>query len=254
MAKNPEILGVRVDPTSYAEATAQVEAWAQKSESRYVCVANVHMIMETYDAPDFRNIVNDADLVTPDGMPLVWILRRQGYPNQTRVYGPDLTLEIVAAVATDKIPIGFYGGTSDALGAMIHIFKSKYPTLNVVYAYSPPFRPLTIDEDADVVNHIKQSGARILFVGLGCPRQERWMAAHKGQILSVMLGVGAAFDFHAGSKRQAPKWMQAVGLEWLFRFTQEPQRLWRRYLIYNSRFIILILKQLLRRENDKGQR
>ena len=248
------ILGIRVDPTSYMATTHQIAIWAKAGESRYVCVANVHMIMEAFDDPHFKDIVNAADLVTPDGMPLVWILRHQGFTNQTRVYGPDLTLEIIAAVATDKIPIGFYGGTSDALDAMIRIFKSKYPALNVVYAYSPPFRPLTIDEDADVVNRIKQSGTRILFVGLGCPRQERWMAAHKGQISSVMLGVGAAFDFHAGSKRQAPKWMQVVGLEWLFRFTQEPQRLWRRYLIYNSRFIILILKQLLRRENDKGQR
>ncbi|MBI1794653.1 MAG: WecB/TagA/CpsF family glycosyltransferase [Chloroflexi bacterium] len=252
MTKN--ILGIHVNPTSYMEATRQISTWAKAGESRYVCAANVHMVMEAYDALDFRDIVNAADLVTPDGMPLVWILRRQGNSNQTRVYGPDLTLEVIAASTAEKIPVGFYGGTPDALDAMICMFKSKYPALQVAYAYSPPFRPLTVDEDADVVNHIKQSGARIIFVGLGCPRQERWMAAHKGQVLAVMLGVGAAFDFHSGSKRQAPKWMQAVGLEWLFRLIQEPQRLWRRYFIYNSRFIVLALRQLLRRENDKGQR
>jgi len=247
-----KILGVRVDPTSYKAAAQQICAWVKGSESRYVCAANVHMIMEAYDAPDFRDIVNNADLVTPDGMPLVWMLQHQGYTNQTRVYGPDLTLKIIAAATDQNIPVGFYGGAPDTLDTMIHVFQSKYPALQVAYFYSPPFRPLTIEEDTEVVNRIKLSGARILFVGLGCPRQERWMAAHKGRISAVMLGVGAAFDFHAGSKMQAPKWMRAIGLEWLFRLLQEPQRLWRRYLIYNSRFILLVLKQLLYRENNRS--
>lgn len=252
MIKN--ILGARVNPTNYSTATQQISAWAKAGESRYVCVANVHMIMEAYDAPDFKDIVNHADLVTPDGMPLVWTLRRLGYPEQQRVYGPDLTLEVIAVAAAERIPVGFYGGAPETLQAMINRFKAERPALQVAYAYSPPFRPLTSAEDAEVVDRIRQSGVRVLFVGLGCPRQERWMAEHKGQLSVVMLGVGAAFDFHAGSKQQAPKWMQAVGLEWLFRLIQEPKRLWRRYLIYNSRFIVLVLGQLLRRENDKGQR
>lgn len=252
MAIEARILGVRVDPTSYEAATSRVIAWAQKNESRYVCAANVHMLMEAHDAPDFKDVLNAADLVTPDGMPLVWLLRRQGYPHQTRVYGPDLTLEVIAGAAAEKIPVGFYGGTPDILETMTGVFKSMHPGLQVPYAYSPPFRPLTAAEDAEVVNHIEQSGARILFVGLGCPRQERWMAAHRDIIRAVMLGVGAAFDFHSGSKRQAPKWMQAAGMEWLFRLLQEPQRLWRRYLIYNFRFIALVLGQLLRRKNHKG--
>ena len=242
------ILGVHVNPTSYVEAARQISTWAKAGESRYVCVANVHMVMEAYDSPDFKEIVNAADLITPDGMPLVWMLRRMGYPQQTRVYGPDLTLEVIAAAAAENIPVGFYGGALDVLEAMLRVLKSKCPGLQVPYAYSPPFRPLTAEEDAEVVNGINASGARILFVGLGCPKQERWMAEHGSKIQAVMLGVGAAFDFHAGSIRQAPRWMQKSGLEWLFRLIQEPRRLWRRYLYQNPRFVWFMIWQLLGRK------
>jgi N-acetylglucosaminyldiphosphoundecaprenol N-acetyl-beta-D-mannosaminyltransferase len=247
---NNYILGTRVDPTSYHATTKTVMCWAHGAESRYICVANVHMIMEAYDAPDFRDLINGADLVTPDGMPLVWTLRRLGYHDQTRVYGPALTLEIIAAAAAENIPIGFYGSTQQVLEGMIQAFKSQYPSLQIAYAYSPPFRALTEAEELDVVNNINTSGVRVLFVGLGCPKQERWMAAHHNKIQAVMLGVGAAFDFHAGQKRQAPCWMQRVGLEWLFRLSQEPGRLWRRYLIHNPRFVVLALIQLIKKKKN----
>lgn len=238
------ILGMRVDPLSYEEATEKVLTWAVAGESRYVCVANVHMTMEAYDAPDFCRIVNAADLVTPDGMPLVWMLRRLGVPDQERVYGPELTLRVCEAAAREGIPVGFYGGRPEALEGLVRNLKARFPGLKVAYAYSPPFRPLTPEEDARIVEEINASGARILFVGLGCPKQERWMAEHKGRVQAVMLGVGAAFDFHAGRVRQAPVWMQRAGLEWLFRLGQEPRRLWRRYLKHNPRFLLLAFLQL----------
>lgn len=247
MANKVRILGVRVDPTSYESATAQVEAWAQKNETHYICVANVHMIMEAYDSREFREIVNAADLVTPDGMPLVWTLRKLGHPEQERVYGPELTLHLLDMAAVKKIPVGFYGTSERTLLHLVDVVKEKYPTLDVRFFYSPPFRELTPNEDQDIVDKINTSRCSILFVGLGCPKQERWMAARQGKIHCVMIGVGVAFDFFAGTKRQAPAWIQGYGLEWLFRFIQEPGRLWRRYLYHNPRFVVLILRQILSR-------
>lgn len=244
---SPSLLGMRVDPTSYEEATELVLRWARAGESRYVCVANVHMVMEAHDDPGFRALVNAADLVTPDGMPLVWALRWLGFPRQERVCGPELTLQVCARAAREGVPVGFYGGHPEALEALVRNLKARFPGLKVVYAYSPPFRPLTEAEDEEVVEAIRASGARILFVGLGCPKQERWMAAHKGRVDAVMLGVGAAFDLHAGRVPQAPAWMQRMGLEWFFRLLQEPGRLWSRYLRHNPRFIILAGRELLAR-------
>lgn len=238
------ILGMRVDATSYAQATEQVVTWAKAGESRYVCVANVHMVMEAYDHPDFRALVNAADLVTPDGMPLVWMLRRLGVKDQERVYGPELTLRIAQAAAEEGIPIGLYGGTPQANEGLAQNLYERFPTLRIAYRYSPPFRPLSPEEETEVVEAINASGTRILFVGLGCPKQERWMAEHKDRVKAVMLGVGAAFDIHGGQKPQAPVWMQRAGLEWLFRLLNEPRRLWRRYLYHNPRFIILAIRQL----------
>lgn len=240
-----KILGSRVDPISYAQAVQQVITWAQYHESRYVCVANVHMLMEAYDSPEFQNMVNGADLVTPDGMPLVWMLHRLGYPEQGRVYGPELTIKLIEAVATQEIAIGLYGGTVETLEQLTALFKKEYPNLKIAYSYSPPFHAMTVEEDEAIIRTVNASGIRILFIGLGCPKQERWMAAHKGHIQAVMLGVGAAFDIHAGLKSQAPPWMQRAALEWLFRLVSEPRRLWRRYLYHNPRFLVLALIQLL---------
>ncbi len=246
--KPPEfryILGMRVDATSYDDATRRILAWARGGESRYVCVATVHMVMEAHDHPEYQALVNAADLVTPDGMPLVWMLRRLGIPGQSRVYGPDLTLHVCRAAAREGIPVGFYGGHPEVLENLVKNLKAKFPGLRVAYAYSPPFRLLTGEEDRQITREINASGAKILFVGLGCPKQERWMAAHKGMIQAVMIGVGAAFDFHAGRVRQAPRWIQHIGMEWLFRLLMEPRRLWRRYAKHNPRFVLLALAQLV---------
>lgn len=240
------ILGVPVHATSYEDATDRILAWASTGESRYVCVSNVHVVMEANDDETFRTILADADLVTPDGMPLVWGLRLLGVRGATRVYGPDLVPAVCAAAAERQVPVGFYGGTDASLSTLVTKLQQMFPALRVAYRWSPPFRALTREEEAEVVREIDGSGARILFVGLGCPKQERWMARHRGRIGAVMLGVGAAFDFLAGAKRQAPPWMRRAGLEWSFRLLSEPRRLWRRYLYHNPRFIALFGAQVLR--------
>ena len=241
----PAILGTTIHPTSYHDATALILGWAARAESRTVCLANVHMVMEAYDDPAFQTAVNSADLVAPDGMPLVWILRWLGHDVKERVYGPTLTLRVLEAATGRGVPVGFYGATPDVLAALIANMQRGFPGLNIAYSCPPPFRELTPDEDAAVVRNINASGVRILFVGLGCPKQERWMHQHKGRVRAVMLGVGAAFDFHAGMIPQAPAWMQGRGLEWLFRLCIEPRRLWKRYLKHNPRFAFFSTLQLL---------
>lgn len=203
------------------------------------------MVMEAFDSPEFRSVMKGADLVTPDGMPLVWALRLLGVRNQERVYGPDLTLEVCGMAAHQGIPVAFYGGTPESLQRFSNRVMELYPKLNIVCQIAPPFRVPTSDEDEEYTRSIVDSGARIVLVGIGCPKQEQWMAAHKDRIPAVMLGVGAAFDFHSGRVKQAPAWMQQIGMEWFFRLLMEPRRLWKRYLKHNPRFIFLFLMQLL---------
>jgi len=234
-----------ISSTNYKFAVEYISNWAKAHESRYICAANVHMLMEAYDSVDYAQIVNAADLVTPDGMPLVWMLRLKGQRDQQRVYGPTLMLHVLEAAARENIPVGFYGSSPEVLQSLLVIMKDRFPNLKVAYSFSPPFRDMTPDEDASAVNEINQSGARILFVGLGCPKQEEWMAEHRGKVNAVMLGVGAAFDFYAGVKSQAPSWMQKIGLEWFYRLLTEPRRLWWRYLYHNPRFIFLAALDLL---------
>jgi len=220
--------------------------WARALQSRYVCVASVNNVMEAYDSPGFRRIMNGADLVTPDGMPLVWGLRALGARHASRVYGPDLTPILLGAAEREGVPVGFYGAGERTLARLLEVVRERFPRLEVPYACSPPFRSLTPAEDEEITRRINDSGARILFVGLNTPKQERWMAAHRGRVNAVMLGVGAAFDFLAGTKRQAPRWMMPLGLEWVFRLATEPRRLWKRYLKHNPRFVVLFAMQLLR--------
>jgi N-acetylglucosaminyldiphosphoundecaprenol N-acetyl-beta-D-mannosaminyltransferase len=239
------VLGMRVDATSYDDASRRVARWAREGRSAYVCVATVHMVMEAFDSSAFGRVVNGADLVTPDGRPLVWALRSLGVGDATQVRGTYLTTHVVERAAREDIPIGLYGGTPELLEKFAGILESRYPGVRVVCRIAPPFRPLTSEEDQRVTQEIISSGARILFVGIGCPKQERWMEAHKERIQAVMLGVGAAFDFHTGRVRQAPGWMQVAGLEWLFRVLMDPKRLWKRYAKHNPRFVLFFLLQLL---------
>ncbi len=246
MLESRYILGHRVDATSYRHASRLIVDWAQQQRSAYVCVASVNNIMQAHDDAEFARISNEADLITPDGMPLVWGLRRLGVRDATRVYGPILTPTICAWAERNHVPVGFFGGTDEVLRSLRRVAAQRWPGLDIAYELSPPFRPLTENEDAQVVAEINASGARILFVGLGCPKQELWMAAHVGSLTCVQVGVGAAFDFLAGKKRQAPRFIQSSGFEWVFRLVTEPRRLWKRYLRHNPRFAVLFARQLLR--------
>jgi len=239
------IVGVRVHATSYADAAARITNWARAGESRSVCVAAVHSLMQARDDDALRQIFNQADLVTPDGMPLVWGLRLLGVRWATRVYGPDLTPAVLAAAEREHLPVGFYGGAPGTLERLLANLRPRFPRLKIAYACSPPFRELSPEEERETAREINASGARILFVGIGSPKQEKWMARQRGRVRAVMLGVGAAFDFLSGSKPQAPRWMMRAGLEWLFRLATEPRRLWKRYLYNNPRFVYLFLLQLL---------
>jgi len=237
------ILGTRVDGTNYDEATAAIIVWARAGESRYVCVATVNNVMEAYDSPEFQSVMNAADLVTSDGMPLVWALRVLGIRNASRVYGPDLMPLVMAAAEREGLSVGFYGATPEVLAKLEARAHKLYPRLKIAYVHAPPFRTLTKEEDEKTVTEIRGAGVRILFVGMSTPKQEIWMAAHRERLPCVMMGVGAAFDFFSGTKLQAPRWMQRSGLEWFFRLLMEPRRLWRRYLFHNPRFVIYFALQ-----------
>ncbi|MBE9224461.1 WecB/TagA/CpsF family glycosyltransferase [Phormidium sp. LEGE 05292] len=239
------ILGTKVNALSVEDATQKAIEYAQAGKSSYICLANVHMIMEAYDSREFWQTLNTADMVVPDGMPLVWGLRSLGAIDQTRITGRDITLSLCKEAAKKGIPVGFYGSSKHTLKLIVTNIKKLYPDLKVAYSYSPPFRPLSAQEDEAVVKEIQESGIGILFVGLGCPKQEYWMAQHKQRIPAVMLGVGAAFDFIAGTKPLAPKLMQETGLEWIFRLCLEPRRLWKRNQRHNPRFVLLFFLQLL---------
>ena len=240
------VLGQRLDATTYTDATARIVDWAKRGEFRYVCLSNVHMVMEGWDSAEFREIINTADLITTDGVPLVWCLRALGVPSALRVYGPDLTLHVCAAAAQQQLPIGLYGGTAQSLKEFAAYLQSRFLAIEIACSIAPPFRPLTEAEDVAYTEQLAESGARILFVGIGCPKQEIWMSEHRGRLNMPMLGVGAAFDFHAGRVKQAPAWLQRIGLEWLFRLLMEPRRLWRRYAWHNPRFMLFFIGQLLR--------
>jgi N-acetylglucosaminyldiphosphoundecaprenol N-acetyl-beta-D-mannosaminyltransferase len=228
---------MRVDATSYAETADAVIERAESGAGGMVCVATAHMAIECFDDPGLRRAVNSADRVTPDGMPLVWALRRMGVGAATRVYGPSLLPILCARAEARGIAVGFYGGTPEVQGALRAELRRRFPRLEIPFAWSPPFRELDAAEDAAACDAITAAGVGILFVGLGCPKQERWMAAHRDALPCVLVGVGAAFDFLSGAKPQAPAWMQGAGLEWLFRLGSEPRRLWRRYLVGNARFL-----------------
>jgi N-acetylglucosaminyldiphosphoundecaprenol N-acetyl-beta-D-mannosaminyltransferase len=238
------ILGVGVSPTSYDEVVAACAAWireraaATPAVGHYICVMSVHGIMEARSDSSFRAILNSADIVTPDGMPVVWALRSFGAVNQARVYGPNLMLALCASAEISNHRVFLYGGRGDTFKALCHKLKQRFPQLILAGAYSPPFRPLTDEEDEDVCRLITNAAPDIIFVGISTPKQETWMAGHVRAFPGmVMIGVGAAFDFHAGSVKQAPHWMQIRGLEWLFRLAQEPRRLWKRYCLVTPRFL-----------------
>ncbi|WPX08504.1 WecB/TagA/CpsF family glycosyltransferase [Anaerocellum danielii] len=231
---------MKLHSISKEELLEEIGNWAKKNESRVICFANVHMNIECVESERVKEAVNSADIVCPDGMPLVWWLKRKGEYNQERLDGPSMMLDICKYAQENNLKIGLYGSEKDVLSALIDNLKKMFNDLKISYSYSPPFRDLTPEEEERIIEEINQSGVQILFVGLGCPKQEIWMSKNKGKINAVMLGVGAAFNMHAGKIKRAPLWMQRMGLEWLYRLMKEPRRLWRRYLYTNFKFIKLL--------------
>lgn len=232
----PAILGTRVDPVSLRAAAERVVAWAEAGRPAKVAAANVHMLIEARDDPIFAAMLAGFELVTPDGMPLVWRLRRLGHRDQERVYGPDLMLAVCAEAAARSIPVGLFGGSADALEGTRRTLAKRFPALPIVYAHAPPVRPAAV-EPPGTLDAIRASGARILFVALGCPKQEKWVALNAPHLPMVLVAVGAAIDFLAGRVAQAPPWIQRTGFEWAFRLAADPKRLWKRYAYTNTRFL-----------------
>jgi N-acetylglucosaminyldiphosphoundecaprenol N-acetyl-beta-D-mannosaminyltransferase len=239
------VLNVPISSISFMQAQNCVLAWGQAHESRYVVLANVHVVVTASTEPDFGAVVAAADMATPDGAPVAWMLRKLGHAGQERVSGPDLTWALLGRCEAEKLPVYFFGSSRETLGLLAERMVVAFPKLNVVGFEAPPFRPITPEEDAESVARINASGAGLVFVGLGCPKQESWMLAHRGRVNAVMLGVGAAFDFHAGTVSRAPAWMRENGFEWLHRLLSEPRRLWKRYLVTNTLFVLMAAKQLL---------
>lgn len=241
-----DVLGIGLSAVNMEQAVGRIDEWIKRREPAFVTVSGVHGVMESVRDESLRRIHNQAGMVTPDGMPMVWMAKGAGKKHVTRVYGPDLMLETCKFGIERGWKHYFYGGKEGIAEELRDRLTERFPGLLVVGTECPPFRALTDEEDQAVCERIKASGADIVWVGLSTPKQERWMSAHVGRVgAAVCVGVGAAFDFHTGKVKQAPKWMQANGLEWLFRLYQEPKRLWRRYFRNNPAFVYcLFLKKL----------
>jgi N-acetylglucosaminyldiphosphoundecaprenol N-acetyl-beta-D-mannosaminyltransferase len=238
------LLGVGVMPMTMGRAIATLEDWRQLGRRDYVCCVSVHGVVVAQRDATVRDALNKAGMATQDGMPLVWWSRRFGFPQAGRVCGPDLMDAMCAIAAERGHRHYFYGGTPEVLDRLIARLAERHPGFTVVGHRSPPFRALTAEEDAADVAAINATQPDFVWVGLGMPKQEKWMAAHVGRIdAAALLGVGAAFDFHAGTTPRAPLWMQRSGVEWLFRLATEPRRLARRYLIDNTIFVTHALRQ-----------
>lgn len=239
------VIGAPIDAINWSQALARLSSWSAERKSRYVCICNAHSVVTARQNKVFAKVIREADMATPDGAPVAWLMRLQGIKNQERINGPDLMWRYCAEAAQRSESIYLYGGQQNTLDILQQKLNEHFPQLKIAGAYSPPYRELTTAEDLAVVDAINFSGAGTVWVSLGCPKQEQWMADHLGQINAVMIGVGAAFDYHAGTIQRAPLWMQRNGLEWLHRLCSEPRRLWKRYLVTNTLFIYYAGRQLL---------
>lgn len=250
------VLGVPLALTDYERTMDWVDATVARRERGYVCVAAVHTVMASQEDPDLREAVLGSSLTVPDGQPLVWAMNALGHSLPSRVYGPELMDRYCARAAASGTRMYLYGGRNQ--GALVQLalnLRRRHPGLRIVGGYSPPFRALT-DEEADAIAaEINRSGADVVWVGIGVPKQEKWMMRMRERLdAPVLLGVGAAFDFHAGLVPQAPNWLQAVGLEWAYRLVHEPRRLWRRYLRYNPLFLTGFMRQYARHRRTAASR
>ncbi len=240
------VLGVRISAVNLESATGLIQKAIDDGRREYVCVRDAHGVVRCQKDPELRSIHNKAYLVTPDGMPLVWALKHAGHADSDRVYGPDLMLSVFKAGSSSGMRHFLYGATTETLQQLQARLTAKFPEAQIVGSYAPPFRDLSVLEQKHVADRINESGADIIWVGLSSPKQERWMARMRDRLdAPVLIGVGAAFDFHAGLKRQAPRIIQRSGFEWVFRLLCEPRRLWRRYALVVPTFISLTAFQRL---------
>jgi N-acetylglucosaminyldiphosphoundecaprenol N-acetyl-beta-D-mannosaminyltransferase len=239
------VLTAPIDVIHWSEAEDRIASWAEGRNRRYICICNVHSIVTADEDTQFREVIRGADLATPDGMPVAWMLRALGFRGQERINGPDLLWRLCRLFSKNGTSVYFYGGSEATQKKLHERLSAAFPELRIAGMVSPPFRQLTGAEDEAYVKAMNESGAGVVFVSLGCPKQEYWMAAHRKRINAVLIGVGAAFDYHAGTLRRAPVWMRQMGLEWFFRLAKEPGRLWRRYLGTNSLFILRAARQLM---------
>lgn len=218
---------------------------SRRASGCFVCVANVHTLIESYRNTEFANQVRKADIIAPDGIPITWALRLLYHIRQDRVAGMDLLPDVLKGAEKEDLPVYFYGGTQSMLEKTLAYTSKHYPCLRISGMFSPPFRSLSAAEEEDIIAKINNAGARIVLVALGCPKQEKWIAEMKGRIKATMIGIGGALPVMIGMKSRAPVWMQRSGLEWLFRLAQDPKRLWKRYFVTNSIFICLFIQMLI---------
>lgn len=237
-----EILGVKVAAVNMKQVLRLLGKWARQWSGEYICVSNVHTTVMSYEDSKYRAIQNEAVLALPDGKPLSVICKKRGYPKAGRVTGPDLMMEMLKASKIEGYRHYFYGSTQETLDGMKKRLDIEFPHVVVAGMYSPPFRQLTEEENKRITEEINLVKPDFVWVGLGAPKQELWMAEHKGKISGLMVGVGAAFDYFTGNIKRAPVWMQKCSLEWLYRLFQEPGRLWKRYFVTNLKFLWLIFK------------
>ncbi len=239
-----EIIGSPVTALTFESQVNVILEWAQHNNSKFVCVANTHMLVEAYKSPAFMTVMREADLVTPDGMPLVWMMKFLGIRNQNRVAGMDLFTSLCHLAARANVSVCCIGSQAEILEKMESRLKLEFPDLSIAGMDPLPFRAMTVKEDEALIERINASGASIVFVSLGCPKQEIWMAQHIGKINAVMIGIGGVFPVYAGIQKRAPQWVRDSGLEWLYRLFQEPKRLWNRYRDTIPPFVYLALRQI----------
>jgi N-acetylglucosaminyldiphosphoundecaprenol N-acetyl-beta-D-mannosaminyltransferase len=248
--RSKKLLNVNYTLGPYRSFVDKMIELAHAKRSTYVCVSAVHMFIEAYKDESFAAILNKAEMVTPDGKPLTWALRFLYGIKQDRVAGMDLLPDLLSEAENQNLPVAFYGGTDNMLEKTKEHITKKYPNLVIAKMYSPPFRPLKTEEEESIIKIFNDSGARMIFVVLGCPKQERWMISMKDKINTLMIGIGGALPVLVGLNKRAPVWMQDSGLEWMYRLGQEPKRLFKRYATTNSLFIYLILKEKFSFKNN----
>jgi N-acetylglucosaminyldiphosphoundecaprenol N-acetyl-beta-D-mannosaminyltransferase len=246
------VLGVPINALTMSEFLTTVDGWIAGGERHYVCTLDVHALMHSHEASDVRQIYRSASMVTPDGMPLVWLLRQAGYRNAERLCGPDLMPTLFEHSQRSGHRHFLYGSSEGTLSLLKEQISARFPNAILAGSYSPPYRELTVVEENDMVRHLNAANPDIVWVGLGAPKQDRWMAAYRRRLdAPVLIGVGAAFDFMAGTVRRAPRFLQHSGFEWTYRVLQEPRRLWKRYVVANSRFAMLLLAERWRRRSSR---